>query len=165
MERIERYTGKYGQDVIELILDIQQHEFGLPITIDDQPDLREVEKFYFRNNGGFWLAIEGEKVVGTIALIDIGNRQSALRKMFVHKEYRGKEKAIAQKLINILIDWCEQSGIGEIYLGTIDTMIAAHRFYEKNGFVEIEKLALPPNFPVVRVDNKFFMRSLNRANT
>jgi GNAT superfamily N-acetyltransferase len=85
--------------------------------------------------------------------------------MFVHKEYRGKEKALAQKLINTLIDWCSQSGIGEIYLGTIDTMIAAHRFYEKNGFVEIEKLALPPNFPVVRVDNKFFMRSLNRANT
>jgi GNAT superfamily N-acetyltransferase len=165
MERIEPYNGKYGQDVVELILDIQQNEFGLPITIDDQPDLREVEKFYLRNNGGFWLAIDDERVVGTIALIDIGNRQSALRKMFVHKEYRGKEKALAQKLINTLIDWCSQSGIGEIYLGTIDTMIAAHRFYEKNGFVEIEKLALPPNFPVVRVDNKFFMRSLNRANT
>lgn len=165
MERIEPYNGKYGQDVVELILDIQQNEFGLPITIDDQPDLREVEKFYFRNNGGFWLAIDDERVVGTIALIDIGNRQSALRKMFVHKEYREKEKALAQKLINTLIDWCRQSGIGEIYLGTIDTMIAAHRFYEKNGFVEIEKLALPPNFPVVRVDNKFFMRSLNRANT
>lgn len=164
MVRIERYDDKYRQGMVELILDIQQSEFNLPIELGDQPDLLEVNKFYFRNKGAFWLAMDEERVVGTIALIDIGNRQSALRKMFVHKAYRGKETALAQKLINTLFDCCAQSGIEEIYLGTIDTMSAAHRFYEKNGFVEIEKLALPPSFPVVRVDNKFFMRRLNRDN-
>jgi hypothetical protein len=37
-------------------------------------------------------------------------------------------------------------------------MKAAHRFYEKNGFVEIAKEQLPESFPLMRVDNRFFKR-------
>jgi len=44
----------------------------------------------------------------------------------------------------------------EVYLGTIDTMLAAHKFYIRNGFVEIDKSQLPETFPVMKVDNKFF---------
>jgi hypothetical protein len=35
-------------------------------------------------------------------LLDIGNNKSALRKMFVAKDYRGKEFGVAQNLLGLL---------------------------------------------------------------
>jgi N-acetylglutamate synthase-like GNAT family acetyltransferase len=155
------YQEKYKQGIIDLILPIQQQEFGVPITINDQPDLQRIASFYQKENGNFWVAVEEEKVVGTIALVDIGNSRVALRKMFVHQDYRGKEKGTAQALIDTLLEWARQKQVRAIFLGTIDTMKAAHRFYHKNGFVEIIKAQLPTGFPVMAVDNRFFVLHLS----
>jgi N-acetylglutamate synthase-like GNAT family acetyltransferase len=150
------YEKKYQQGIVDLILPIQQQEFGVPITINDQPDLQNIASFYMKGNGNFWVAVDEEKVVGTIALVDIGNSQVALRKMFVHKDYRGKQKGAAQALIDTLFEWARNKQLQAVFLGTIDTMLAAHRFYRKNGFVEIAKEQLPPAFPLMAVDNRFF---------
>ena len=144
------------QAVIDLILNIQQNEFGVPVTIADQPDLLDVINFYCRGNGGFWVMRQQEILIGTIALIDIGNRQTALRKMFVHKEYRGKATGAGQRLLDHVIAWCRQKGIDEIWLGTFSKLEAAQRFYLKNGFTVIDKQSLPASFPRMQVDNMFF---------
>jgi hypothetical protein len=82
--QIQPYSEKYKADIASLILNIQNNEFNVPVTLNDQPDLLDIQNFYFKNNGGFWLALENEKLIATIALIDIGVGQAALRKMFVH---------------------------------------------------------------------------------
>jgi len=153
---IEVYTREYEQAVIDLILHIQQNEFGVPVTIADQPDLLNVENVYCNGKGNFWIATDNKKLIGSIALIDIGNRQSALRKMFVHAAYRGKHIRTGQRLLDHVTGWCKQKGIDEIYLGTFDKLVAAQRFYVKNGFAEIEKQSLPASFPLMQVDNMFF---------
>ncbi|MEP6746125.1 MAG: GNAT family N-acetyltransferase [Bacteroidota bacterium] len=158
--QITVYSKEYEQLVIDLILNIQQNEFGVPVTIADQPDLLNVTSFYCRDMGNFWIATEDKRLIGTIALIDIGNKQSALRKMFVDKDYRGKDKGIGQQLLDYVIGWSRQKRIDEIYLGTFDKLVAAQKFYLKNGFVEIEKKALPAAFPVMPVDNMFFKLSV-----
>ena len=154
---IEIYTENYKDNVIDLILSIQNGEFGIPITIDQQPDLNEIPNFYQKHNGNFWIAKIDDKVVGTIALLDIGNYKSALRKMFVAKEYRGKEFGIGQSLLNTSVVWARHKGITEIFLGTTEKFVAAQRFYEKNAFVEIPKQSLPKEFPIMDVDVKFYM--------
>ena len=52
--------------VVDLILPIQQKEFNVPITLEEQPDLLDIEGFYIRPGGGFWGAFSGGKLVGTI---------------------------------------------------------------------------------------------------
>lgn len=154
---IEFYDKKYQQQAIDLILNIQQNEFNVPVTIYDQPDLFDVENFYCSKNGNFWIALDNNNnVVGTIALIDIDNHQSCLRKMFVHKDYRGKEKGTGQLLLDTLITWCREKDIREIYLGTIERLEAAIRFYKRNNFFEVDKQSLPENFPIMKVDTHFF---------
>ncbi|MGE5678674.1 MAG: GNAT family N-acetyltransferase, partial [Pseudomonadota bacterium] len=69
---IRVYTEEYKEDVINLILSIQQGEFGIPITREDQPDLSNIPGFYQPGKGNFWIALWDGQVVGTIALIDIG---------------------------------------------------------------------------------------------
>ena len=97
-----------------------------------------------------------ERVVGTIGVVDIGNKQVALKKMFVHADARGKASGVAQALMDTAKNWCRAKGIESIILGTTPGMVAAHRFYEKNGFVEQQMDELPPNFPIVHVDTKFY---------
>lgn len=156
------YTQQYEEETINLIVGIQAGEFGLPITAGDQPDLRIVGTFYQQGKGNFWLAIDNGKVVGSIALIDIGNNEAALRKMFVDPAYRGRDKAVAQRLMEKLLDWCRQQGVKSIYLGTVEQFKASHRFYEKNGFRLIDKLHLPETFPTMPLDTIFYTYSFDK---
>ncbi len=153
---IEIYTDEYMNRVAEMILNIQRTEFGIPITLEQQPDLNDIPSFYQVKNGNFWIARIDEKVIGTIALLDIGNDQAVLRKMFVVKEYRGKEHGVGQALLDQLIEWAREKAITEIFLGTTEKFLGAQRFYEKNGFTEIPKQNLPKAFPIMEVDVKFY---------
>ena len=102
------------------------------------------------------MALLDNQVLGTLGLIDIGNQQVAGRKMFVSQKHRGKEIGIAKSLLESAIDWCNKRGVREIYLGTTSSYHAAHRFYEKHGFSEIQKSDLPQNFQIMEVDTKFY---------
>lgn len=156
MIEIQVYRPEHAQGVVEVILPIQQEEFGIPITLEGQPDLKDIAGFYQKGHGNFWVAVDGGKVVGTISLLDIGNAQVALRKMFVAASHRGKEHGTAARLLEGAIAWARAQGVRQIYLGTTDKFLAAHRFYEKNGFRLIEKSTLPPAFPVMVVDTRFY---------
>lgn len=142
--------------VCDLIVAIQQQEFRIPITLDAQPDLGDIQGFYQRDRGNFWVAAESDGIVGTIGLLDIGSGAGALRKMFVAADYRGREHRTAQRLLEALLAWGEERGLARIYLGTTARFLAAHRFYEKSGFREIDRSALPSAFPVMAVDSRFY---------
>jgi len=153
---IRPFSPVYEKQTIDLIVAIQRKEFDIPITADDQPDLKNISEYYQKGNGNFWVALHNDKVVGTVSLLDIGGNLMALRKMFVNRDYRGHEIGTAQKLLEISLNWAITRGIREIYLGTTPHFLAAHRFYEKNGFKEISKRDLPETFPIMKVDTKFY---------
>lgn len=152
------------QGVVALISGIQRGEFGLSITPEDQPDLGDIDGFYRSQGrpglGEFWVAEAAGTVVGCIALLDIGNRQAALRKMFVHADWRGSEPGVARALLSALLAHARACAVAEIFLGTTTRFLAAHRFYEKHGFARVEKGDLPPTFPVMAVDSVFYRLAL-----
>ncbi len=158
--RVRPFTPSDKGGVISTILPIQSGEFGIAITAADQPDLAAIPEFYQSGKGQFWVATSGDTVVGTIGLKDIGSDQAALRKMFVAADFRGRERGVATALLAALVRHAEAQGLRDIYLGTTDKFLAAHRFYEKNGFVEVEKSTLPTSFPVMAVDSKFYRLSV-----
>jgi N-acetylglutamate synthase-like GNAT family acetyltransferase len=143
---------------------IQRNEFGIEITAAEQPDLHDIPAFYQVRSGNFWVAVADGRVVGTISLLDIGNHQGALRKMFVHPEFRGPRYGTATRLLDALLDWTRHKEVREIFLGTTAKFLAAHRFYAKHGFSEITPSALPPAFPIMRVDTRFFHRRIETAD-
>lgn len=147
-------------EILDLILKIQIGEFNVPITADDQPDLLDISNFYQKGCGNFWLAKYRNEIIGTIALIDCGNDIGTIRKMFVKKEFRGKEYQVAQNLYNILEESAINASISNLYLGTIERLQAAIRFYERNGFSIINKTELPEEFPIMKVDTLFFKKKI-----
>ena len=140
---IRMIDNNFCQEIIDIILPIQQLEFNVPITIEDQPDLLDIEAGYHRTGGGFWGGMVNGGLAGTIALIAIGHEAGAIRKMFVKKEFRGKEYGIARQLLEQLIAHARAMNSTERDRGTSYNMAAARRFYERNHFKEIKKSELP----------------------
>ncbi len=164
MIEVRNFQNNDTAQVIKLILDIQQLEFQVPITVEQQPDLQIIPDFYQINKGNFWVAADGETIVGSIALIDCGHNIGCVRKMFVKKEYRGKKYKVAQNLLNHLVQWAAERNFSDLYLGTIARLEAAIAFYKKNGFTPIEKKNLPFQFPIMDVDTHFFEKNIKADN-
>ena len=160
MIQIVPFAPQHLESVGALIVGIQRDEFQIPITLEDQPDLQGVPAFYQRGAGNFWVAVSEGQVVGTVALLDIGNHQGALRKMFVHASYRGSGSGVSARLLETLFEWSRARGVNEVYLGTTEKFLAAHRFYERNGFQQISANELPPTFPKMALDTRFYRRAL-----
>ncbi len=68
---IRPYEDRDRDAVISLVLPIQREEFGVEITAEEQPDLVDIPKFVRRGAGEFWVALEGERIVGTAALLEV----------------------------------------------------------------------------------------------
>ncbi len=84
--------------------------------------------------------------------------------MFVHKEFRGQPHNTAYHLLSTAEDWARSHEVKRIFLGTTERFLAAHRFYEKHNYQEIEAQALPNNFPIMAVDKKFYMKPLGPSH-
>ena len=161
---IQPFESGHAAAVLHLVLSIQQQEFGLPVSVASQPDLLDIPGRYQIGNGNFWTALSAGQVVGTLGLLDIGQGRTALRKMFVAAPMRGSRHRVAQRLLDTLLHWCGERGVNEVWLGTTEKFLAAHRFYEKNRFDRVEPQALPQSFPVMAVDSRFYrLRLLARA--
>lgn len=150
------YAAKFQQAVEDLVLSIQNEEFEFEITRDDQPELKDIPGIFQTGSGNFWVALDGRKVVGTIGVIDIADQQVALKKMFVAREYRGKD--VAQMLMSTAVKWCASKKVEKIFLATNAKMTVAQKFYEKSGFVEIDRAELPHTFPIAPVATNFYRR-------
>ncbi len=152
-----------ARPVQRLVLGIQREEFGVPITLEEQPDLVDVPAVYRKGLGGFWVAADGGEVVGTVGLLDLRHGHGALRKMFVAPSHRGAARGVAGALLRTCLRWAAEAGMSEVYLGTTDSFRAAHRFYEKSGFAEVPADRLPAHFPRMRLDTKFYRYTLPRV--
>ena len=138
---IETYTPKYKNEIISLILNIQNNESKINLSLEEQPDLLDISKSYQQNGGEFWLALSDGKVIGTIGLMLKENNCAIMKKFFVKKEFRSQKVGLAlyQKLLN----FATNAGVEHIILDTPSVAHASHKFYEKAGFKRIEKADLP----------------------
>ncbi len=146
--------------VVAFVSDILVGEFGFPVLPDEFQDLEDAVAAY--DGGGFWCAWAGNSLVGTLGLMPFGTSYGMLRRMFVARDWRGRQHGIALGLLQALIDCARGRHIDSIFLGTTAEFPAAHAFYEKNGFVEVAKKALPSSFPWQPSDDVFFRLRLSQ---
>jgi RimJ/RimL family protein N-acetyltransferase len=60
----------------------------------------------------------------------------------------------------MLLATAAERGLQRIWLGTTEAFLAAHRFYEKHGFVRVDPDTLPAAFPRMAVDTRFYRLNL-----
>lgn len=161
---IQTYSDIYQKQVENLVLGVQNDEFLLGLTAQDQPDLPNIGEFY--KHGRFWVALnEQNQVLGTIGLEPLNEHQAGLRKMFLAKEMRGnKDLNLAQNLFETLLAFAQQRGFQELWLDTPPPAKAAHRFYERNGFELMPRESVPSSYKVPSINNLRIYRLNVRRN-
>ena len=143
----------------QLILRILNEEYSMALTLAELPDLVNVYETYRINGGGqFWVAEQGDRVVGCIGVMRLGRRDYELRRMYVEAAARGQ--GLAQCLLDRTHDWARRHDVQALYLETNEQWHAAQHLYAKNGYAPIAQSELPPEFPIVRVATGFYRLDL-----
>lgn len=154
--RIVAYDTQY-QTGIDALMESIFAEFEETIYAPGSKKMNELAQIPGRS---YWVVIHGNVVVGTVGIAMIGNSTAVLKGMMLHKEYRGKEKQLSNRMLGFAEEAARKAGAVHIYLGTMIQMKGAQRFYERNGYVLIEEKDLPADFPANPVDKVFYYKAL-----
>lgn len=130
MISVIEFQSKYAGDFKQLNLEWLD-KFGLTEAADllmlDNP-----QKEIIDTGGCIFLAISGEEVVGSAALINELNGVYELAKMAVTPTFRGK--GISKLLIEACLNRAKLLGAERIYLSSNSQLTTALKLYEKYGF-------------------------------
>jgi len=145
--RITVFDGKYTQEIIDLVLSCQNDGTRPVIGVESQPDLLNIQAEYIEKGGNFWVALEDDKIVGTIAFYPYSNKIGAMKKFFVNENFRGYPNYLGQKLYAVLLEYAKSNNFSTIILDTPYNTKRAHKFYQKAGFKQIPYDKLPIKYP------------------
>lgn len=87
---------------------------------------------HYKGRAQFWVAIQDENVVGTIAIDEKDEETAEIKRMYVSQALHGA--GVGQQLLETALEFARVHGYTKVYLETDGLMKRAHRFYEKNGF-------------------------------
>lgn len=80
--KIETYNGRFDNEIISLILSIQNDEAKIGLSLQEQPDLLDIQRYYQKPGGEFWVALSDDRVIGTIGLMLKEKNCAVLKKIF-----------------------------------------------------------------------------------
>ncbi|MCZ4353172.1 GNAT family N-acetyltransferase [Roseovarius aestuarii] len=84
----------------------------------------------------FVIARQGSTVMGTGAIVNKGD-YGEIKSMFTNADARGK--GVASALLRALEDHARETGLTLLRLETADSLAAAVRLYERNGFARCDR--------------------------
>jgi len=137
---IQQYDDMFRDDIIDLILNIQNNEAKINLSLLEQPDLMDINSCYIKHGGNFWVAVENGHALGTIGLMNLGNGWGALKKFFVRADCRSRKVGLS--LYRELLKFARDMGYVHIVLDTPSVAVRSHSFYEKAGFVRVKPCCL-----------------------
>lgn len=157
---ISQFKNSYTQDVIDLVLHFQNDGSRPLVTVNDQPDLLNIEESYIKTGGNFWIATVNDRLIGSIGIMPYSKEIAVLKKFFVYEDYQGEPFHLGQKLYSFLLSFAKDKGFKTIMLDTPRNTVRAHKFYEKAGFKKVGENELPLTFSHPYKDCDFFLLKL-----
>ncbi len=135
MIKITKYTERYKDDVINLIVAIWEKEFDYKGV--ERPDIYDIPGFYQKDkNSNFWVALSDNEFVGCVGIIKKSDGSAHLKRMAVKKEFR--KQGTGEKLFQTVLEFAKKHKINTIYVGTVTENTEAIKFYKNHGFKENE---------------------------
>ena len=84
-----------------------------------------------------WVAVDGENIVGSVAIVQSGDSVAKLRWFIVSPEYQGK--GVGKKLFDTAMKFCRAERYAQVFLWTFQELEIARYVYKKYGFVQTEQ--------------------------
>lgn len=111
---------------------LQEYQLEFDVNQADQ-DLIDLDKSYGTNNGFFGVITDSNnRIIGTLALYNLGNKIAEIKKMYLHKDYRGL--GIGKQSMIYLIELAKKKRYDRLEIETASVLASAIKLYEKFGF-------------------------------
>ena len=128
------YNSSYAKDFYDLNMEWLETFFY--VEPYDKKVLSHPETYIINKGGHIFFARLNDKIVGTVALMPIGDEgHFELTKMGVSPQYRGLK--IGQQLMQYCIDFAKANYIPKLIIYSNTILENAIYIYRKYGFVEI----------------------------
>lgn len=113
-------------------------EYGLGGTFEK--DVLEGLSQYLaeKSEGEIWVAEYNEKIVGSIAIIKVSNKEAKLRWFLIEPEFRGT--GLGRKMMEQGMAFCQEKNFEEVSLWTFSDLKAARHLYHSFGFTLVEEI-------------------------
>lgn len=111
-------------------------EYGLPWQPEEaDKDVLQIEAYYLKTGGEFWVIEQENQIVGTAAYYPINRGEKAveIRKMYLLPKVRGLGlgKFLLQQLETVI----SAGGFEQIWIETASILTEAVKLYESNGYL------------------------------
>ena len=110
----------------------QEYNYGLRFEGYVAQSLGEYALLEDFSGSSLWLAEEGGRLVGMIAIAKRSEAVAQLRWFLLHPQWRGK--GLGKFLLQQALDFCRNWGYQRVFLWTTRDLEAACRLYERAGF-------------------------------
>lgn len=147
---------QYQAELVDLINYCQNIEAKLNIKMAEQDDIFQIQTYYQAKGGNFWIALENDKVVGSIALLPLDHQTAVLKKFFTYPDFRGQPQRLGAKLYQTLLDFAQEHSFQRIVLDTPEGETRSHYFYEKKGFKQVSSEDFNANYPYPDRDSRLY---------
>ncbi len=113
--------------------------FGLKFETEIAAGLAEFFTRFDPAHDGFWLAMDGDRIVGSITIDGsrLATDGAKLRWFIADENYAGH--GLGNRLMIEAMNFCRSKGFKRVYLHTIAGLHAARRLYDKFGFKLVEE--------------------------
>jgi GNAT superfamily N-acetyltransferase len=95
-------------------------------------EIRRIADYYGERHGGFWVALEGNRIIGTFGLERTAADAMELRRMYVDPSVR--RAGVARQMLQYAEDECRWRNIARLELSTSELQREALAFYRNAGF-------------------------------
>jgi GNAT superfamily N-acetyltransferase len=122
---------------------VYEQEYGFDTSFDAYVigGLIKFAEQYDPKKDELWIALLGGRPVGSIAIVNAGEREAQLRWLLVEPE--GRNHGVGRRLIQTALDFCVRGGYQNVFLWTLAHLDAARWLYEQFGFKLTETITHP----------------------
>ena len=100
-------------------------------------EIDRVSEYYSERNGGFWVAVEGEGIVGMFGLEPSGEAAMELRRMYIDPDFR--RRGIARKMLDFAEQQCRRRQRPRMNLSTSELQREALALYRNAGYALVRE--------------------------
>lgn len=146
--------------LVDLINFCQNIEAQLNIKMAEQDDIFKIPTYYQKTGGNFWIALDKNQIVGSIALLPLDDNTAVLKKFFTYPQYRGQPHHLGAQLYQTLLSYAKLQSFHRIVLDTPEKETRSHYFYEKQGFQQVTPENFDANYPYPDRDSRLYVLTI-----
>ena len=132
--RIIRYDERYRDDMIFMVLSAKDALHKIPSI---NPDLLDIQSCYIDKGDMFWLALDGNRVIGCVGYETTNPLEARVHRLYVKPEL--KREGVGSALMQTLEKHIREKGYKKISIHTGDERYWESKlFYKAKGFIEVQ---------------------------